>query len=224
MAPYYHGELNAAALADPNNTHGKVLGLVGSGKRVLEIGCATGYMTRQMIVSQRCEVTALEVDPEAARLAREVGATVLTGDVEKDGLLEQLEGRFDVIVLADVLEHLREPWTLLNRLKSVLVPGGHLIVSAPNVAHWTVRTRLLLGRFEYGEKGILDSNHLQFFTSRSIVRLITGSGYKIIRSDVMYIFPFHRRLGLHRLAEKWMLPGWLSGLFGYQFIIEASSE
>jgi len=88
----YEGQLGPSVLSDPNNTHARVLRLVGRGKRVLEIGCATGYMTQQMIREQGCRVTAFEIDSQAASMATVTGATVLIGDVEETGQLERAGG------------------------------------------------------------------------------------------------------------------------------------
>lgn len=223
MSPKYQGELGSAALSDINNTHTKVLSLVGKGKRVLEVGCATGYMTKQMITGQQCRVTALEIDPESAELARQAGATVLTGDVQDEGVLEQLDGPFEVVVMADVVEHLREPEIVLSRLRLLLEPNGSLILSVPNIAHWTVRVSLLRGQFEYSEKGILDNSHLRFFTRKSIVRLLQESGYRVVRFESMYVFPLHHHHGLGHFFAKRGTPGCIDGLFGYQFIIQAKA-
>lgn len=223
MALKYHGELDAAALSDPNNTHARVLSLVGSRKRVLEIGCATGYMTRVMVLRQACQVTALEIDSEAAELARKSGATVLTGDVEVPGTIERLGGPFDIIVMADVLEHLRDPWSVLCRLRPLLSPGGSLVVSLPNVAHYTLRAALLRGRFNYMQMGILDIGHLRFFTRKSAAGLLRNSGYQIDRIEATYAFPKHRRHGLGRLFAARRAPVWFQELFACQFIIRATA-
>ena len=84
------------------------------------------------------------------------------------------------IVLADVLEHLREPSKLLRCVREALSPEGHVFISVPNIANITVRLGLLFGIFEYRERGILDSSHLRFYTMRSIKREIEGAGFNIV--------------------------------------------
>lgn len=224
MSPKYEGELDDRALSDPNNTHGRVVSLVGCGKRVLEIGCATGYMTKILVGQQGCQVTALELDPQAAQLAKGFAAEVLTGDVQDPAVIRQLCGPFDAVVMADVLEHLRDPQFVLSGLWRLIAPGGSLIASVPNVAHWTVRAGLLRGHLDYGDRGILDRDHLRFFTRKSVMRLLQDSGYRVARFEATYVFPMHHRHGLGRLVARRAAPGWAQGLFGYQFIIQALPE
>jgi len=125
--------------------------------------------------------------------------------------------------MADVLEHLRRADIVLRRLKDLLEPGGSLILSVPNIAHWTTRVGLLMGRFEPEDKGILDSNHVRFFTRRSISRLLRENHYEITQFEAMYIFPLHHRHGLARFFAKRGGPDWIKNLFGYQFIVEAKA-
>src|SRR5262249_1595784 len=87
--------------------------------------------------------------------------------------------RFDVILLGDVLEHLRHPDRVLRRLQPLLVSSGHLVVSIPNVAHGSVRLALLLGRFDYTPSGLLDDTPLRFFPRSSRVSLFEKSGWSV---------------------------------------------
>ena len=87
------------------------------------------------------------------------------------------------MVYADILEHLKRPDLVLLRFKKYLSKSGHLILSVPNIAYFTLRLKLLLGRFEYEEKGILDVTHLRFFTLNSITRMLYECGYRIAKID-----------------------------------------
>jgi len=135
---------------------------------------------------------------------------------------------FDVVVCADVLEHLEDPAGVLARVRRWLSPGGALFVSLPNVANVAVRLSLLAGRFEYAEAGILDRTHLRFFTRRSARRLVEGAGFRIrslratpipaeLAIPLLRRFPFRRpaRALFSATAALWPT------LFGYQFVIEA---
>lgn len=160
-----------------DSTANKVLRLVGKDKRVLELGPGPGSMTRFM-QAQGCRVTAIEYDPELARHAEPFCERLLIGDLETLDLAESLEGaRFDVVVAADVLEHLRDPWACLRKVRGLIADGGYLVVSIPNVAHNAVIAQLLCGRFPYTEQGLLDRTHLRFFSRHDVDDLLLSTGF-----------------------------------------------
>jgi SAM-dependent methyltransferase len=166
----------------PESTHNLVLGLIPPGAHILEFGCATGYMSHVLASRLGCSVVGVELDAEAAQEAARHCERVLVGDAEELDLEAELGGdRFDVILFADVLEHLREPATLLQRVRPLLAEGGVLVASIPNIAHASVRLALLAGSFRYGETGLLDRTHLRFFTREGIQDLFESSGYGIIQ-------------------------------------------
>ncbi len=154
-----------------DNTHASVVRMVGESRRVLELGPATGYMTK-LLQQRGCAVVGIELDPEMARQAARFSERVIVGNLDSLDLADELgEDRFDVIVAADVLEHLKDPLDGLRRLRAFLSPGGCFVVSLPNVAHASVRLSLLQGRFEYRDLGLLDRTHLRFFTHETIRQL-----------------------------------------------------
>jgi O-antigen biosynthesis protein len=177
MASKYETE---PPLNDGNSSHALILELVGTGKRVLDVGCATGYLAK-VLAGRGCEVVGIEVDPDAARRAGEFCEKVLVGDVEKMDLESQLEGdAFDVIVFGDVLEHLKYPARALERLGPFLREEGYVVASIPNVAHGSVRLALLLrGEFRYRRLGLMDDTHLRFFTRESVEQLLEDTGFLI---------------------------------------------
>src|SRR5262249_51763726 len=79
----------------------------------------------------------------------------------------------------DVLEHLRDPWSVLSWLRTLLAPGGRAVISIPNIAHWTSRRALLRGRFDYADHGLLDRTHLRFFTRASAAELAHRAGFAV---------------------------------------------
>lgn len=176
-------------LSDSNRPTTKLFDLVPDGGRVLDIGCATGYLARALKERKGCVVVGLEIEPEAARGAASACERVIVGDVEDPNVLAQAGSGFDAIIMADVLEHLRRPEELLGRVRSLLAPGGMLLLSVPNVAHFTVRKNLLLGRFDRTDRGILDRSHLHFFTLASLRRLLGKTGYRLERLDISYSMP-----------------------------------
>jgi 2-polyprenyl-3-methyl-5-hydroxy-6-metoxy-1,4-benzoquinol methylase len=156
---------------DSDNTHANVIRLIGQGRRVLELGPASGYMS-EILRTRGCTVVGIELDAEMAAQAEQFCERVIVGDLDTLDLEAELgEDRFDVIVAADVLEHLRDPLKLLGDLRAFLNPGGFFVVSLPNVAHASVRLALLEGRFDYQDLGLLDRTHLHFFTHKSIGQL-----------------------------------------------------
>jgi 2-polyprenyl-3-methyl-5-hydroxy-6-metoxy-1,4-benzoquinol methylase len=157
---------------DSGSSHADVVTLVGEGVRVLELGPATGYMSRAL-ADRGCEVVGIEIDPGMAEQAAHFCERMIVGDIDSLDLEQELgDDRFDVIVAADVLEHLRDPLRALVRLREFLKPDGYLVISIPNVAHGSVRLALLGGHFDYSNSGLLDSTHLRFFTRETFEKLL----------------------------------------------------
>ena len=151
----------------------------GDCAEVLEIGAgdgATGKMLREV---HDCQIDVIEVRSESAALLSKIYRSVWIADVEA-GLLRTLDRRYDCLVLADVLEHLRDPWTVLTEAVALLRPGGWAIVSIPNVRNIAVIYRLIAkGCWEYEDSGILDKTHLRFFTRKSAYGLLEGAGLRV---------------------------------------------
>lgn len=190
---------------------------VGMGKRVLEVGCSTGYMSRDL-VERECCVTGVEVDPVAAEQSRAYCQAVYVLDLDGPNWISGLpESGFDIVLLGDVLEHLVRPDVTLLHLREVLNSDGALVISLPNVVHWATRLRILFGQFNYESFGTLDHTHLRFFTKNTARAMIEAAGYRITR--------FHPAIGgplswLVRPAWQW-LANLAPGLFAYQLLFEA---
>lgn len=151
---------------------------VPPGSCVLELGPAQGYFTRYLHETLGCVVDAVELDPVMAEAARPWCRTMLVGNLEAlplDTLLPAAS--YDVIVVADVLEHLRAPEVLLRTLGGLLKPEGRCIFSVPNVAYGGLIAGLLQGEFEYRPEGLLDTTHLRFFTQRSLAHILALNGW-----------------------------------------------
>ena len=155
--------------------------------RVLDVGCATGYIGREIRKQRgKLDIFGIEIDPEAASRASKFYSRVIIGDLNamiKDdpvGLKKLLGGKkFDLIIFADVLEHLLAPQeTLSFFVEHFLHKDGVAIISLPNVAHLTVRLSLLFGKFRYEETGILDKTHLHLYTLDTAKELICSCGLK----------------------------------------------
>jgi methionine biosynthesis protein MetW len=167
----------ASQIADPAEASGIVRKLMPEHVRVLDIGCGTGGLTLVVNEGKDNRVLAIEASPERAAVAAEHGVDVIVGVADKRTLARL--GRFDVVVLMDVLEHVSSPADLLDTAIEALVSGGRVIASVPNVAHWTVRARLLLGRWDYQPVGIMDATHLRWFTRATLTKLFKSRGLQV---------------------------------------------
>jgi 2-polyprenyl-3-methyl-5-hydroxy-6-metoxy-1,4-benzoquinol methylase len=157
----------------------EVLALVPPGtKRLLDVGCGAGVMAAEAKRRGVSEAYGIEVFQEAGTVARGVLDGVLIGDLESNDI--PWNG-FDCITCADVLEHLRDPWAALHKLRPLLNERGVLIASIPNIAYWAVVLRILQDDFGYDDEGILDKTHLRFFTRRTIFKMFEQCGFEITK-------------------------------------------
>jgi 2-polyprenyl-3-methyl-5-hydroxy-6-metoxy-1,4-benzoquinol methylase len=140
---------------------------------VLDVGCGRGLTGALLQQRLGCRVTGVELNPAVAREAAEHLHRVLVGDVESLAI----DQRFDAILAIEVLEHLVDPKTFLVKLKSLLRPGGRIVMSVPNVGHYTVVEDLVAGRWDYVPMGLLCVTHLRFFTRATLESWIAGAGF-----------------------------------------------
>jgi 2-polyprenyl-3-methyl-5-hydroxy-6-metoxy-1,4-benzoquinol methylase len=209
----------------PYSSHALALRIVEAlgARRVLDIGCARGWLARRLH-DLGIEVTGIDRE-EPDRSAIDVFHRV---DLERDPLPVD-PFAFDVVLLLDVIEHLADPESFLVALRNssrALRPGGsepRILVSTPNVAFAMVRLNLLLGRFPYAERGILDVTHKRLFTRGSLLRMLRDCGYRIDRVTPIAV-PFRAVVGgaVGRLLER--LAAFAAGLwptlFAFQFLVE----
>jgi 2-polyprenyl-3-methyl-5-hydroxy-6-metoxy-1,4-benzoquinol methylase len=164
-----------------HRAHAKLLDAVGTGKRVLDVGCSSGYLA-EPLAARGNTIVGLELDAGAAREAERFCEQVLVGDVETMEL-PFAPASFDVVLCGDVVEHLRDPVAALARLRPLLRPDGRLVVSTPNVANWAIRLSLLGGRWRYTDRGILDRSHTHLFTRATLRDALETAGYRVERID-----------------------------------------
>jgi SAM-dependent methyltransferase len=206
------------------SSHSLVLGEFpseGRGQRVLDVGCAGGYLS-DLLAARGFSVTGIDT-PGTEPPAR---ANFIPADLE-DGL-PPLSGRFDYIVCADVLEHLRRPLSLLRELRACLAPEGALLLSLPNSGHAYFRWNVLLGRFPQHDRGLFDRTHLHFYTWDGWVHLLERGGFRIERSvssglPFGVVFPRWEQSIPVRMLERASYESarlWKT-LFAYQFIVKA---
>ncbi len=159
---------------------------------VLELGPSNGNLVYHLTRDKHCIADIVELDAEAgtlaARFCRNSCIGAQEGDLEKDEWFQLLkENRYDHIVLLDVLEHLRKPEKVLEKLRLLLKDSGSILISVPNIAHNSVLLNLLQNRFEYSSVGLLDDTHLHFFTYQSIKQLLNENGFVTAREEVRTI-------------------------------------
>lgn len=190
---------------------------------VLDVGCASGGLLAAL--GERAgRREGIEVDHAAAARAEQFADAVHVGSIED---LDLPADTFDVVVLGDVLEHLVDPAAALARIRPLLRAGGCVVVSLPNVGHWSVRWGLLRGRWEYRPTGILDDTHLRFFTWESGSQLLTSSGYSLVqRRPIVPSLSAHLDRRLPSVVDRgWRAVGWRRpGLFAYQQLLVARPE
>lgn len=165
---------------ESGSVHADVVKLVDENLRVLELGPATGYMTHAF-TERGCTVVGIELDPEMAVKAEQFTERMIVGDIDRLDLDEELGGeRFDAIVAADVLEHLRDPWATLREAVRLMAPGGTVVISLPNVRYWeTLMALLVRGSWPRRDQGIFDRDHLRWFTLSDARELLSQAGLRV---------------------------------------------
>jgi methionine biosynthesis protein MetW len=197
------GWMSEASLDDemPHLTRQQIVSRLRSGERILDVGCGNGEIARLM-KERGCAVIGIELAPEKAAKARAYCEEVLVGNVESMPLPFEPQS-FDVLVLSNILEHLRDPVATLHRLAPLLRPGGRALVDLPNVAHWGIRLRLLRGRWDYEDAGILDRTHLRFYTRKTAREMLDQAGFEVLEDDIIPDVP------LFRYKRRWALINYL---------------
>ena len=169
---------------DELSSHSRLLEWIGARPpgRALDLGCADGSIALDMRAVGH-DVTG--VDVVASPEVKERVDRFVEADLDR-GLPAEVKDAepYDLVVAADVLEHVRQPDAILRELHDVLAPGGRLLVSVPNFGHWYPRLRVASGRFDYDRRGILDEGHVRFFTRRSFARVLHRTGWHVLQADV----------------------------------------
>ena len=141
--------LSLINLENPSTAHDFLILLTGKNKDVLELGPASGYITK-ILKDNGCNVTGIELDPKLAKKASKFTDKIIIGDIEILNLDKELStSKFDVILVGDFLEHLNDPEKILKQLSNNLKPDGRFVISIPNISHGSIRLKLLDGDFDY---------------------------------------------------------------------------
>lgn len=174
--------------------------MVGRNKNVLELGPGPGAITRILQSVGNCRVTGVELDEEAIRKLKPYCSEIIQADlntIDWTQLLTEI-GCFDVVVAADVLEHLYDPWMALQKMAAFLNPQGYLVISLPHAGHAGIMSSLINGDLEYREYGLLDRTHIRFFGLKNIERLFAQADLKIIEARYVIKSPEETEL-----ASSW---------------------
>jgi len=207
-----------------DSSHGRISTLLKSRPpgKVLDLGCSSGLLSERLRAMGH-HVTGVDLNEIAG--VKERTDDFYRADLN-EGVPPEVGTGFDIVLAADVLEHLVNPGALMRQVRNVLTPEGTAIFCVPNIAHWYPRFRSTFGMFDYDQRGILDSTHLRFFTRRSIQKLIERQGFTVRRLEPVGL-PLDA-LGVEggkaqwlRLTDHMLLSMWPT-MFGYQFIIEAT--
>lgn len=161
------------------------IGKINKNAKFLEIGAAYGatlhFLKENAIAS---EVVGVELFQDNENLNRYKPLDdFYFGDVETINL-DKYQNYFDFIILADVLEHITEPKNVLEKIKNVLNNNGEVIISMPNVRHYSSFIKIFIkGNFKYEESGIFDYTHARFYCKSDMISLFEKSGYNVIKSE-----------------------------------------
>ncbi len=182
----------------------------------IDIGCATGKLGKTLLAKNivaRCD--GIELTPEAARVATQNLHQVWPGSLESNQENVPWE-QYDLLIMADVLEHLADPWSALKQLRSKTRTDCKLLLSIPNIRHYKVVLPLLFkDEFRYRDHGIMDSTHLHFYTASSIVETLNECGWKVTRRDSH----------MKRSYRRWYMPTRLLEPFvAVQYLLMAEKQ
>ena len=173
-----------AVLGEDNDSLTLLARHIEAGAVVLDLGMGTGGLGKYLAARQNITLDGVTLSDEEAQRAGTVYRQVVVADLDSADLTQLFAGqRYDRIVCADVLEHLKNPERILQQCHQLLQPRGQLLTSVPNVAYCGLLAELLQGEFEYRPEGLLDSTHLRFFTRQSLHRFFAQHGWQVKTSE-----------------------------------------
>jgi 2-polyprenyl-3-methyl-5-hydroxy-6-metoxy-1,4-benzoquinol methylase len=182
------------------STHSQILDLIGANKTILDVGCNKGYIGEH--ADKTNTFYGLEYDEVALADAKKIYKAVSKYDLNNLQDLHFEVDSFDVIVFADVLEHVLYPDEVLKFFKKYLKKDGYIVISVPNIANWKVRFDLIFGKFDYTETGIMDRTHLHLYTFKSAQLLVQSAQLETVEvragatffGKIISLFPFLKGL------------------------------
>ncbi len=169
---------------------------LSSSSVVLDVGCNQGLMGKILREKTGCKVLGIDKSPLVLSRAKKVLDSVILADIDNDNINVQ-KASIDLIILSNILEHLVDPLATIKSLIPLLKPIGFFLIALPNIAFWPIRLDLLFGRFDYRNEGILNKDHLRFFTLKTFKQLLAEADLEIVETTTNY-------LGLRgKIARLW---------------------
>ncbi len=208
----------------PYSSHGRILQMLADrpAMRILDVGCGPGWLAKALTDAGHTVVGVdlAEADGVSSRMSHFVQANL------DDGIPEDVGGDFDLVLAADIIEHLADPARLLSAMAARVRPQGSVIASVPNISHWYPRFRIASGRFDYDQRGVLDATHLRFFTRRRFLRVAGEAGLEPIAFrhtglplDALGLSGSQAVTGTIGRADRLLVAAWPT-MFAYQFVYE----
>ncbi len=184
----------------------------GAGKKILDVGCASGRMGAQL-KGKGYEVWGADISGTAIEEARAVLDGVYEFDIQGKWPLEEMSSDFDAVLFGEVLEHVFDPEIVLKNASKILKPDGVIIITTPNFLTWTNRIKFLFGLFTYQDQGMFDFGHIRWFTYPYLKKVLKNSSLEICEENHI-VFPNK----LNFILKYW------PGLFAWQFIVKAKKS
>lgn len=159
-------------------------------QKLVEVGCSTGALARAYLaINPHCHYVGLDIDPDYVTEAAKYCAQSLAADVETmdDALFAEIFAA-DCVVFGDTLEHLRDPWAVLKKIRPLLRENGRIVACIPNAQHWSVQLRLACGLFRYEDSGLLDRTHLRWFSRITALEMFSACGFRVVDGKAR-VFP-----------------------------------
>lgn len=190
-------------ILDTESAHKKIIDSIQKDSVVLEVGTSHGHMTKYLKEELNCNVTGIEIDPEAAKEASQYTSEFFVIDIDNIELLDDKikDDHYDYIIMCDVIEHVRNTTEILETLGKKLKVSGLFLLSVPNVAHNIVLMQILKNEFNYQDVGMMDNTHIRWFTSNSFKEKIDETGLKLVKHDWIYMTPEYENISHNNYDE-----------------------
>ncbi len=188
----------------------RVFGLIGDvkNKKILDMGCATGYIGSELKMMGNY-VVGVDISEPAVKQAREKLDEAYAMNIVGDWPEEIKKRKFDLIIMAEILEHVFDPANILKKAHSILAEGGEAIITTPNILAWHHRIKFVFGKFKYENQGTFDFGHIRFFTYPYLKKILNESGFRIVKENHI-IYPGK----LTKILRFW------PSMFANQFIVK----